>query len=304
VAGIRAVAEAHRRFGTTGLLPTLITSPREHMREAVEAVRSALREGVPGVLGLHLEGPFLNPERKGVHDPDLMRDIDEEDIALLTSLPEGVMHVTLAPERVPPGTIRRLASAGVIVSAGHTACDYRTAHAAMREGLRGFTHLFNAMPPLAGRDPGPVGAALNSRETWCGLIVDGHHVDDASLRVAIAAKGFDRMMLVTDAMPSVGTGMESFTLMGREVYRKQGRLALAEGTLAGADLDMASAMRNAVARLGLSLPVALHMAARAPAAFLRLEAEIGCIAPGFRASLVLLDGALEVRRTWIDGVAA
>jgi N-acetylglucosamine-6-phosphate deacetylase len=301
--GIRAIGKAHRRFGTTGFLPTFITDSRERMREAVEAARAALRERVPGMLGIHLEGPFLSPERKGAHDPSHMRPIEEEDLAIMTSLGDGVTHVTLAPERVPPEAIRRLAKAGVIVSAGHTAADYRTVHQAIRQGLRGFTHLFNAMPPLTGREPGPVGAALNSRETWCGLIVDGHHVDDASLRVAIAAKGPDRMMLVSDAMSTVGSSLTSFNLFGRAVRRENGRLSLPDGTLAGSDLDMASAVRNAVARLGLSLPTALHMASRAPAAFLRLDHELGCIAPGFRANLVLLDGNLVVQETWIDGEA-
>jgi N-acetylglucosamine-6-phosphate deacetylase len=299
--GVRTIAEAHRRFGTTGLLPTFITDSRDRMREAVEAVRDALRRRVPGVLGIHLEGPFINPARKGAHDPVHMRPIEEEDLAIMTSLREGVTHVTLAPECVPPEAIRRLAQAGVVVSAGHTAADYRTAHEAIRVGLRGFTHLYNAMPPITGREPGPVGAALNSRETWCGLIVDGHHVHDASLRLAIAAKGPDRMMLVTDAMSPTGTNATAFDLLGRTVRRENGRLLLEDGTLAGSDLDMAAAVRHAVTRLGLSLPTALHMASRAPAAFLRLDRELGCIAPGFRANLVLLDERLHVRETWIDG---
>jgi N-acetylglucosamine-6-phosphate deacetylase len=301
VEGIRAIGRAHRRFGTTGFLPTFITDTSERMGEAVAAVREAIRRRVPGVLGIHLEGPFLNPARKGVHESAHMRPLAEEDLRLMTSLGEGATLVTLAPERVPPDAIRRLAAAGVVVSAGHTAAKYGLVHEAIRQGLRGFTHLFNAMPPLAGREPGPVGAALNSRETWCGLIVDGHHVDDASLRIAIAAKGPDRMMLVTDAMPTVGTDLPQFELLGRTVHRTGGRLTLADGTLAGSDLDMASAVRNAVRRLGLSLPQALRMASRVPAAFLRLGQERGCIAPGTRADLVLLDSDLAVLETWIGG---
>jgi N-acetylglucosamine-6-phosphate deacetylase len=301
---IRTIGEAHRRFGTTGFLPTLITDRREKMAQAVAAVRQAREAGVPGVLGVHLEGPFLNPERKGVHDPALMRPIEEDDLAIMTSLRNGVTLVTLAPERVPQEAIARLAGSGVVVSAGHTNADYGTVQDAIRNGLRGFTHLFNAMPPLAGREPGTVGAALDSPDTWCGLIVDGHHVDDASLRIAVAAKGAGRMMLVTDAMSTVGSGLTTFQLFGKTVHRENGRLTTADGTLAGSDIDMAGAVRNVVRRLGLALPVALRMASLNPAAFLRLDHELGRVAPGYHADLVLLDDDLTVKQTWIGGRTA
>ena len=303
VDGLRTLAAAHRAYGTTGLLPTFITDTRERMAEAMDAMRDALAARVPGVLGIHVEGPFINPERKGVHNPAFMRPMEEDDIEILTSLKEGRTLVTLAPERTGMDAVARLSSAGVLVCAGHTAGDYATIMEACRHGLRGFTHLYNAMPPLAGRDPGPVGAALDSQGTWCGLIVDGHHVSDAALRIAIAAKGPERMMLVTDAMSVTGTDLAGFELHGRRIYRKNGRLTTEDGTLAGSDLDMAGAVRNTVQRLGLSLPDALRMASLHPAAFLRLDHELGRIAPGYRASLVLLDDDLQVRDTWIDGEA-
>jgi N-acetylglucosamine-6-phosphate deacetylase len=301
VDGIRTIAQAHRTYGTTGLLPTFITDTRETMVEAVEAMREALAARVPGVLGIHLEGPFISPERKGVHNAAFMRPMEDEDIAIMTSLTEGRTLVTLAPERNSMESIARLAAAGVLICAGHTASDYDTVMEAVRHGLRGFTHLYNAMPPLAGRDPGPVGAALDSRDTWCGLIVDGHHVSDAALRLAIAAKGTERMMIVTDAMSVTGTDLAGFELHGRTIYRKDGRLTTQDGTLAGSDLDMASAVRNSVERLGLALPDVLRMASLVPASFLRLDHELGRIAPGYRADLVLLDESLQVRQTWIGG---
>jgi N-acetylglucosamine-6-phosphate deacetylase len=303
VDAIRAIGAAHRRYGTTGYLPTFITDEREKMYAAIEAAREALDARVPGSLGLHLEGPFINPERKGVHEPKFMRSPDDEDIRRIASLTSGRTLVTLAPEKVPLESVRRLAEAGVIVSAGHTAAPYATVTEAFRNGLTGFTHLFNAMPPLAGREPGPVGAALDDRDSWCGLIVDGWHVDDASLRIAIAAKGIDRSMLVTDAMSSVGSDLEAFDLLGKTIHRANGRLTTVDGTLAGSDLDMASAVRNTVERLGVSLPDALRMASHVPAAFLRLDHELGRIAAGYRASLVLLDETLHVQRTWIDGAS-
>jgi N-acetylglucosamine-6-phosphate deacetylase len=273
------------------------------MAEAMDAMRDALAARIPGVLGIHVEGPFINPERKGVHNPAFMRPMEDEDIAILTSLKAGRTLVTLAPERTGMDAVAHLATAGVLLCAGHTAGDYATIMEACRHGLRGFTHLYNAMPPLAGRDPGPVGAALDSQDTWCGLIVDGHHVSDAALRIAIAAKGAERMMLVTDAMAVTGTDLAGFELHGRRIYRKDGKLTTEDGTLAGSDLDMAGAVRNTVQRLGLALPDALRMASLHPAAFLRLDHELGRIAPGYRANLVLLDDNLQVQDTWIDGEA-
>ncbi len=302
VSGIAAIAAAHRPFGTTGILPTFISDTREHMAEAIAAARAALQAQVPGALGIHIEGPFLSPARKGVHDPKLFRDIEEEDIALVTSLGAGRTLMTLAPERVPPEMIARLVAAGVIVSAGHTAASYETVAAARVAGLSGFTHLFNAMPPLAGRAPGPVGAALDDPDSFVGIIADLFHVSAASLRIAIAAHGWQRMVLVTDAMPSVGSDLTEFLIDGNVITRHDGRLLRGDGTIAGSDLDMATAVRNCVNALGLPLEAALTMASRAPAEYLRLGDELGRIAPGYRADLVLLDDDLTVTETWINGV--
>lgn len=299
-AGIAAIAASHRRFGTTGLLPTFITDRPGTMAGAVAATREAIAAGVPGVLGVHLEGPFLNPARKGVHDPALIRLPEEADIAVMTSLGVGRTLVTVAPERVPPALIRRLADAGLIVSAGHTEARYDQVRAALDHGLRGFTHLFNAMPPIAGREPGPVGAALDDDASWCGLIVDGYHVHPATLRLAIAAKRRGQSILVTDAMPPVGAD-GPFMLYGQTVSVVDGRCTTPDGTLAGSALDMASAVRNTVGMLGLELAEALRMASTYPAEFLRLGHEIGRLVPGLRADLVLLDSGLQVLGTWIGG---
>ncbi len=304
VDGVRTIAEAHRRFGTTGMLPTLVTDTRERMAEAIAAVRAALAEGVPGILGIHLEGPYLNPERKGVHDPRLMRRIEEEDIALVGSLGVGRTLITIAPELTTPEVIGRIAGSGVLIAAGHTTASYEVMMAARAAGLTGVTHLFNAMPPLMGREPSVIGAALDDQGLWPSLIVDLFHAAVPSLRVALAARGFARTILVTDAMSTVGTDMDSFMLGDRVITRAGGRLTTADGTLAGSDLDMATAVRNAVEALGLPLEAALHMASRAPAEFLGLGGELGRIAPGYRASLVLLDDGLRVTETWIDGVSS
>jgi N-acetylglucosamine-6-phosphate deacetylase len=254
---------------------------------------------------VHLEGPFLNPQRKGVHEPRFMRTIDEDDVTLITSARAGRIMMTIAPEKMPVATIARLAKAGIVLSAGHTTATYETLAAAHAAGLTGVTHLFNAMPPLEGRNPGPVGAALDDADVWVGLIADLFHVSAVSLRIAIAAKGWERMMLVTDAMPTVGTDLTEFEIDGARIVRKNGTLTRADdGTIAGSDLDMATAVRNTVNVLGLSLEAALHMASRAPAEFVGLGGELGRIAPGYRASMVLLDDDLGVVETWIDGVGS
>ncbi len=302
--GIAAIGRAHRPYGTTGFMPTLITDTPEHMSEAIEAAGKALEAGVPGALGIHIEGPFLSRERKGVHDPSLFREMTEADFALVTSLRTGRTLMTLAPERVSAAAIARLVEAGVIVSAGHTAASYETVAAARAAGLTGFTHLFNAMPPLTGREPGPVGAALDDPDAFVGIIGDLFHVSAASLRIAIAAHGWQRMVLVTDAMPSVGSDLTEFVIDGNVIIRKDGTLLRGDGTIAGSDLDMATAVRNSVTALGLPLEAALRMASRAPAEFLRLGDVLGRIAPGYRADLVLLDDDLGVAETWIGGVAS
>ncbi|GBD50895.1 N-acetylglucosamine-6-phosphate deacetylase [Methylopila sp. Yamaguchi] len=296
------IARAHRRFGTTGLLPTLITDGPAVMGAAIRAATEAIGAGTPGVLGLHVEGPFLNPLRKGVHDAAVMRAPDDHDIATLSHPTGGVTVVTLAPERVSAVAIRRLAAAGVRVAAGHTEATAADLAEAREAGLTGYTHLFNAMPPLQGRAPGPVGAALSERDTFCGLIADLHHVAPEALRTAIAAKGRDRALLVTDAMSTIGTEMTEFRLQGRRILRAGGRLTTEDGTLAGADLDMATAVRNCVEVLRLPLADALIMASRTPAVWLGLGDRLGRIAAGFRADLVALDAGLRVRATWIGGL--
>ncbi len=296
--GIRAIARAHRKFGTTGCLPTLITDRRERMEAVIAAAPAALGKGV---LGLHIEGPFLNPARKGVHRPELIRAPDEADLALLRGLASvGRSMVTLAPERVPDGFVRALVQSGVRVAAGHSEASAAEMARAADDGLTGVTHLFNAMPPLAGRAPGIVGATLSEPRLIAGIIVDGVHVDPVSIRAAYAAKGAAGLALVTDAMPTVGSNVDHFELMGRRVTLADGRLTIEDGTLGGAHLDMAAAVRNAV-RIGVPLADALQSAALTPARFLGIADQRGALREGAYADLVALTPELDVIATWIEG---
>jgi N-acetylglucosamine-6-phosphate deacetylase len=298
---VRTLAAAHRKFGTTGLLPTLISDDLDVIAAALHLTSQAIAANVPGVLGVHIEGPFISPERRGVHDASKFRALDEPAFRLLTSLERGKLLLTLAPETTTPDMIRRLARAGVVISAGHTNARYSHIRAAIDAGLRGFTHLFNAMSPLTGREPGTVGAALEDLHSWCGLIVDGHHVDPVTMKLALRCKPIDRFMLVTDAMPTVGMQGEFFMLQGRRITVRDGMCLDEAGTLAGSNLDMAAAVRNAVRMLDVDLATAARMASEFPAAFLGLDRELGRIAPGYRATFVVADDALNVIATWIDG---
>jgi len=298
---LRQMMRGHRRFGTTGMLPTLISDDIEVMAQAICAVRAAIAEGVPGILGIHLEGPYLAAERKGTHNPEKFRVPDADEINLITSLDTGVTLMTLAPECMPLALIRQLAANGVIIAAGHTAASYEQTCAGLGAGMSGFTHLFNAMTPLQGREPGVVGAALDCPHSWCGVIVDGVHAHPASLRVALAAKPRGKVILVTDAMPMVGADDPSFVLYGETITAIDGVVRNAAGSLAGSALDMAAAVRNTVAFLGVPLAEAARMASTYPAQFIGLGERYGKIAPGFCADFVLMDDAFEVQATWIAG---
>ena len=286
---VRRIAESHRKFGTTGMLPTVITDAPEVLSKAIAAVKAARAENVPGVLGIHIEGPFLDKERKGAHEVRFIREMTEADVAQIANADCGSIMLTLAPNRVAPDLIKSLAGKGVLVSLGHSEASLAEVTKALASGARAFTHLFNAMSQLNGREPGMVGAALSDLNSFCGLIADGFHVHDAALKVAFAAKPHNRIMLVTDAMPTAAGGPDSFELQGRKIHLKNGKLQLDDGTLAGSNLTMDEAVRYCVERLGVALEDALRMASLNPASFLRRDHELGRIKPGYLASLVHLE---------------
>ena len=302
VTGMQAIGAAHRRYGTTGFLPTLISDDLDIVARAIAAVDQAIAAGVPGVLGIHIEGPFLAERRRGIHRADKLRSLRDEDIALLTSVKRGRTLLTVAPEAVTPAQIRRLVAAGVVVALGHSEADYECTRSAFAAGARGVTHLFNAMSGFAHRAPGMAGAALENDKAFAGVIADGHHIHPAALRIAVKAKGADRIMLVTDAMPSVGSDCREFDLQGRRIRLSQGTLTDQAGTLAGSHLTMAGAFANVIEQAGVSVEEASRMASATPAAFLGLDDRIGSIAPGMQADLVVMHADGQVLASWISGV--
>lgn len=305
VEALSRICAAHAKFGTTALLPTLITDRVEVTEAAIAAGRAARLAGVPGFLGLHLEGPHLSVARKGAHDPALIRPMNDADLQRLLDAAPGfdVFMTTVAPENVSADQVAKLAEAGILVSIGHTDSTCETVRSYAARGARAVTHLFNAMSQLGNREPGVVGAALADGRLSAGLIADGFHVDPVTMAVALAAKtGPGQIFLVTDAMSTIGTDMTGFTLNGREIRRENGKLTLSDGTLAGADIDMLASIRFVHEKLDLSLDESIRMASLYPAQAARVQNRKGSLAAGYDADFVLLSPDLDMVSTWIAGV--
>jgi N-acetylglucosamine-6-phosphate deacetylase len=302
--GLTTIVGTYARYGTTALLPTLITDTREVTARAIAAGIEAAEAGLPGFLGLHLEGPHLSIARKGAHDPALIRPMDEADLDALIAARQRLPNLltTVAAETVPPAQIARLVAAGLVVSIGHSDAPFATVVAAADAGASLATHLFNAQSQIGNREPGLVGAVLADGRLSAGLIADGIHVHAESIGIALRAKkGPGRIFLVTDAMSMTGTELKTITLNGRTIHRKDGALRLADGTLAGADLTMIAAIRFMQETIGLPLEEALRMATLYPATALGVAPRHGRLAPGSAADFVHLSDGLEVRGTWIGG---
>jgi len=295
------LSAAHAKFGTTSMLPTLITDDVSVMNEAAQAICETIANDVSGIKGVHFEGPHLSTPKKGIHPSQHIRQITDTELALFCRTDLGKVVVTLAPENVPFDIISELVRSGVTVCLGHSNADADTVLKALEAGATGFTHLFNAMSPLTGRAPGMVGVAMLDAHSYCGLIADKHHVHPLSCQLAIKAKGFNHIMLVTDAMAQVGSSQDTLTYFDTEIIRHGTKLTLPNGNLAGSALDMASAVRHCHQDFHVPLGDTLCMAARTPANFLGLANSIGQLTPGYQADMVLLDSAFHVVSTWIKG---
>lgn len=299
--GIRQIFSAHAQFGTTAMLPTLITDSVEVMRQTAEAIAEAIADNEPGIVGVHFEGPHMSLAKRGVHSPAYLRELSEQEMAVFARQDLGAKVITLAPEVVSPEQIRQLVSMGVRVCLGHSNATASQVQSALEAGACGFTHLYNGMSALTSREPGMVGTALADANSWCGLILDGHHVHPLSAKLAIRAKGIEKIMLVTDAMPPVGTNQTDFAFYGERVVREGSKLTATSGSLAGSVLDMAGAVRYVVQTLHLPLNQAVYMASASPAAFLGMSTQLGSLEAGKRADMLLLNADLKVQRSWIAG---
>lgn len=301
VAAVTTMLNGHRPTGTTSMLPTLISDTREKHQAGVKAVQEAVEAGHAGILGVHIEGPFFNMEKRGAHNERYIRAMEPEDLDWLKAINGIKVMITLAPEHAKQGHIKALSDAGVFVCAGHTNAHYEDVVSGIKEGLCGFTHLYNAMRPQTGREPGTVGAALESQDTWCGIIVDNHHVHPGSVRVAHQIKPQGKLYLVTDSMSTVGSEEKSFTIYGETIYEKDGALVNAEGRLAGSAIGMIDAVRINTNDVGIPLEESLRMASLYPAEFMQLDHQLGRIKPNYRADLVHFTTDYTVKHTWIAG---
>ncbi len=304
IQGIQTICEAHLQFGTTSLLPTLITDAPDVTKRAIDAAIEAESKNVPGFLGLHLEGPHLSMQKKGAHSPNLIRQVTDQDIEILCEAKKSLskLLITIAPESVSCDQISQLASCGIHLSLGHSAATSQKAKEAFAAGVSSVTHLYNAMSPLTHREPGIVGAALNADDIYCGLIADGFHVNADAINIALKMKtGRGKLMLVTDAMSTIGTDQTEFELNGRMVKREGGRLTLSDGTLAGADLDMISAVKFMTERTNCDSLEALRMASSYPAQYLNITQEYGHLRNGAVANFIHLTNQLESSSIWQNG---
>ncbi len=295
------MSRAHLAYGTTSMLPTVITDNFDVMQSAANAVATSIVSGSSLVVGIHFEGPHLSTAKKGIHPETHIRGLSEKEFALFTRKDIGKVLVTLAPENVSPEDITKLVNSGVTVSLGHSNANADLVQQAIDAGATGFTHLFNAMSPLQSRDPGMVGTALSDQDSFCGMIVDFHHVHPVACQLAIKCKSAKHIMLVTDAMSHVGSVHTSLPYGDTQITLQDGKLTVPDGTLAGSALDMISAVKNCHQRLALSLEESLLMATNTPAQFLGLEKQVGNLAPGAVANMLLLDNDLSIKARWING---
>ncbi|WP_414829633.1 N-acetylglucosamine-6-phosphate deacetylase [Alteromonas sp. H39] len=292
---------AHRHFGTTAMMPTLITDSTETMAAAAQAIIDARSNDIPGIVGVHFEGPWLSTARKGVHSEAFIRPPCDEELAILQNPALGVVMVTVAPENVSPAVIRVLTDAGVKVFLGHSDASAKEVGEALQAGAVGFTHLYNAMSPLQSRAPGMVGTALAHDASYAGIIVDGYHVDPVACQVAFRAKGVDRMMLVTDAMALAATDLQEVPFFDTHIVRDGDKLTTPDGTLAGSCLTMIEALRNTVSECAVPLADAVKMASQTPAEMLGITDRYGKLEAGLSADILALDHSLTLTHVWQQG---
>lgn len=297
---LETMHRANLRSGVTAFLPTLITSPDTAIHQAIEVMRQYRQRYPERLAGLHLEGPFLNELKKGIHDPGQIRQPDTGMIETLCEHADLIRKVTLAPEQVPEQIIRRLVGAGILVSAGHTNAGYQQGKAGFDAGIRFATHLFNAMSQLTGREPGMVGAIFDDPRISAGIIADGYHVAWANIRISHALMG-ERLCLVTDATAAAGADLERFQFAGRTIYYRDGKCLGDDGTLGGSALTMIDAVANTVRQVGLPLDEALRMASTYPARVLAADDRLGRVQAGYRADLAVFNHSFQVTATVVNG---
>ena len=297
---LTVMQRANERSGCTSFLPTLITSTDELIKRAVEVMRAYLAQNANQALGLHLEGPWLNPLKKGTHDPALIRKPDAALVDFLCENADVIAKITLAPEQVDREIIKRLSKAGIVISAGHSYATSEEAREGIAAGISFATHLYNAMPPITGREPGLIGTLFDSPDVWCGIIADGLHVNYVNIRNAKRLKG-DKLILVTDATAPAGAAIDRFIFAGKTIYYRDGLCVDEQGTLSGSALTMIEAVANSVEHAGISLEESLRMATLYPARAMGVEDKLGSVTAGKVANLTVFTRDYQIIQTFVNG---
>jgi len=298
---LKKICEVHRQFGTTNILPTLISSDTNRIRSGISTVEYFIRSGIGGVLGIHIEGPYINNQKRGMHRKVSAPTFNQESVALLSSLSYGTTLITLAPESIPANSISALVDRQNVVAIGHSEASYEESLAALNQGATGFTHLFNAMKPLHSRDPGCLGAGLYDENSWVSIIADGIHVHPANIRIALAVKPSGKIILVSDAIVTPYCSNKTISYGSHVIYVQDGRCILSDGTIAGSCITLLDAIKYLTNELNVSLAEALRMASTYPAHAIKRSNELGYIAPGYIANLSVLTSDLKVIETWVNG---
>ena len=291
---IQDIYESSLKLGTTHVLPTLITSPLENILKGIEATRSFLEKNpTSGVLGMHLEGPFLNLAKRGAHLAQYIRKPTNSELEEIIKYGKGIIKLmTIAAENFTPEQIEMLLESGIKISLGHSNATYKQAKSTYNQGITLCTHLYNAMTQMAHREPGVVGATFDSPDVYAPLILDGFHCDYAAARIAYKIKK-DKLFLISDAL-FVGEKVKQFQWGEFDAYLENGQYRNSEGNLAGAAVSMADCVRNAVQQVGISLEEAIKMATIRPAKALSIDDTIGQIKEGFPAKFVVFDEKLNI----------
>ncbi len=297
---LAVMQRANQKSGCTSFLPTLITSTDELIKRAVDVMRAYLAQNANQALGLHLEGPWLNPLKKGTHDPALIRQPDSALVNFLCENADVIAKITLAPEQVDSAIIHRLSKAGIVISAGHSYATSDEARRGISAGISFATHLYNAMPPVTGREPGLIGALFDSPEVYCGIIADGLHVNYVNIRNAKRLKG-DKLILVTDATAPAGAAIDQFIFAGKTIYYRDGLCVDEQGTLSGSALTMIEAVANSVEHAGISLEESLRMATLYPARAMGVEDKLGSVTAGKVANLTVFTRDYQIIQTFVNG---
>ena len=297
---LNTIIKAHQYFGTTSIMPTVISDSLEVLEQCIKTVTEEIKNN-SSLLGIHIEGPFFNTKYRGVHQKQYISAINSDYLNLFESLKGFPVMLTLAPECISSQQLKHLTSLGIKTLAGHSDATYDELDDAIKNGLDGFTHLFNAMGQISAREPGVVGSALHFENTFASIIVDLHHVHPSLIQLAYQLKPTGKLFFISDSMATINHGKPSFELYDEVVNESDGRLVNSEGKLAGSSITQIDAVKNAYQKCNIPLNQALAMASRYPAEYLGIENHLGSLKPGYRADLVHFDSNFKVHNVWVSG---